>query len=75
MKKYKNLDGNSGILAWEEGKDYIIVQFSDFEKYLYNYIKPGKMLVERMKQFAGKGKGLATFINKYVRSNYYKKLT
>jgi hypothetical protein len=75
MKKYKNLDGNSGIFAWEEGKDYIIVQFSDFEKYLYNYVKPGKALVEKMKQFAEKGKGLATFINKYVRNNYYKKLT
>ena len=75
MRKYKNLDGNSGIFAWEEGNDYIIVQFSDFEKYLYNYIKPGKTLVEKMKQFAVKGKGLATFINKYVRGNYYKKLT
>lgn len=70
MKRYKNLSGNSGILAYDTGKDLIRVKFSDNEIYVYTWKNPGKALVEKMKTLAEKGKGLATFINKYVRENY-----
>ena len=41
MKRYRNLGGDSGIVAYEDGEDFIRVQFSDGSIYLYNYTKPG----------------------------------
>ena len=29
MKRYRNLGGDSGIVAYEDGEDFIRVQFSD----------------------------------------------
>jgi len=36
--------------------------------------KPGAQHVARMKQLAEEGRGLATYINRYVRDNYARKL-
>ena len=60
----------SGVYGFKTGDDYIFIQFTDGTKYLYNYIKPGKQHVEKMKDYAKEGKGLSTYINKYVRENY-----
>jgi hypothetical protein len=49
MQSYKNLSGNSGVLAYESGNDYIKVKFHDGSIYLYNYIRPGMQDVEIMK--------------------------
>ncbi|HYG53199.1 MAG TPA: hypothetical protein VD905_20005 [Flavobacteriales bacterium] len=70
MKKYKNTSCNSGILAYETGRDFILVQFTDGEKYRYSYKIPGKKHVDEMKKLAAAGKGLATYINKYVRERF-----
>jgi hypothetical protein len=75
MQRYKNLGSDSGVVAYEIGKDYIIVEFVDGHSYLYDHSQPGKEKVESMKQFALAGTGLATFINKYVRGNYARKLS
>lgn len=73
MKKYLNRSGNSGVTYYEIGKDYIKVLFIDMDKtYLYNYIKPGKVHVEKMKKLAVKGLGLSTYISRYVKENYYR---
>ena len=74
MQRYKNLGSDSGVVAYEIGKDFIKVQFVDGSTYLYNYSLPGKDEVEMMKQLALAGSGLATFINKYIRGNYAGKL-
>jgi hypothetical protein len=74
MPRYKNRSGESGVIAYEAGKDHIIVQFIDGEKYLYSYKRPGKLFVERMKKLAAAGKGLSTFISVNVREKYEKKL-
>lgn len=74
MKPYKNLSGNSGVAAYEIGEDYIKVKFRDGDVYLYNYSVTGKFNVERMKKLAEEGKGLSTFISRYVRKNYAEKL-
>ena len=71
MRPYKNLSGSSGIVAYETGKKLIKIIFaSDARPYVYTYKRPGKTKVERMKELAEKGKGLATYINKYVRENF-----
>lgn len=74
MKPYKNLSGNSGVLAYEVGPDYIKIKFRGGAVYLYNYSATGRDNVERMKKLAEEGKGLSTFINKYVRDDYVAKL-
>lgn len=74
MKRYKNLSGDSGVLAYETGEDYIKVKFRDGDVYLYNYIVTGRDKVERMKDLAEEGRGLSTFISRYVRERYTEKL-
>ena len=74
MKRYKNLSGNSGVLAYETGEDYIKVKFRDGDVYLYNYTVTGRDNVERMKELAEEGRGLSTFISRYVRDRYAEKL-
>jgi hypothetical protein len=71
MKTYKNLSGTSGVLAYEIGKTYIRVKFSgDSMVYTYDYKRPGKHMVEQMKDFAIKGKGLSDFILNKVGANF-----
>ena len=74
MKPYKNLAGNSGVAAYEIGEDFIKVKFRGGDVYLYNYSVTGRDNVERMKELAEEGKGLSTFISKYVRERYAEKL-
>jgi hypothetical protein len=42
MEYYKNLGGNSGVIAYEVGSDFIKVQFRDYSIYLYNYQSAGR---------------------------------
>jgi hypothetical protein len=70
MKRYAGLSGDAGVYAFSSGKDYILVQFADRSLYRYDYKTPGKVHVENMKKLAEKGRGLTTYINKYVRENY-----
>lgn len=71
-KLYKNT--TSGILSFIDGGSYIIIQFKTLGTYLYNTKKPGGIHVRQMIKLAHIGKGLATYINKYVRDNYAAKL-
>ncbi|MFA6302800.1 MAG: nucleotidyl transferase AbiEii/AbiGii toxin family protein [Legionella sp.] len=74
MEIYQNKSGESGVIAYEIGSEFIKVKFnnSDFV-YLYNYEIPGAMHVEAMKEKAIDGIGLATYINKNVQNKYYSK--
>ena len=76
MQKYLNLGGNSSVTFFETGADFIKVWFKNSTScYLYNYIKPGKVYVEHMKELANQGQGLCSYIgkNKYVKYNYFRK--
>lgn len=76
MQKYLNLGGNSSVTFFETGADFIKVWFKNSTScYLYNYIKPGKVCVECMKELANQGQGLCSYIgkNKYVKYNYFRK--
>jgi hypothetical protein len=71
MKKHKNLEGNSGVSAYETGDDHIIIQFVRNSKpYTYSYDKAGKKHVENMKKLAKKGSGLSTYISQHVHDLY-----
>jgi hypothetical protein len=50
------------------------VRFRKEGRYLYNYEKPGRSTVEKMKRLAADGRGLSTFISRQVRENYAKRL-
>lgn len=74
MERYKNLGGNSSVIAYEIGYDSIKVQFGDGSIYLYNYQSTGKDNIERMKELAKSGMGLNSFIGRFVKKAYATKL-
>ena len=73
METYKNRTKKSGVLAYEIGTDFIKIEFVGGDVYVYDYTKPGKIKVEEMKRLARAGKGLSTYISRYVRENYSRK--
>ena len=62
MKRYGNVHGNSGVVSYEEGGDFIRVQLKKGGIYLYTYDSAGEEEVEFMKELAREGKGLSSFI-------------
>lgn len=74
MFTYKNISGKSGISYYSTTSDSIIIQFNDGATYIYNYLKPGKEYVERMKALAITGKGLNSLISRVIKKNYYLKI-
>jgi hypothetical protein len=74
MERYKNLGGNSAVVAYEIGNDSIKVQFNDGSLYLYNYASAGSSNIEQMKSLAIAGSGLNSFIGRVVKKGYASKL-
>ena len=74
MERYRNLGGNSGVVAYEIGDDFVTVVFRDGSRYLYTYKSAGRNNIERMKTLAMAGQGLNAFINTTVRKGYASKL-
>lgn len=71
MEIYRNLQGDSGVRAYEIGRDSITVAFSgDDASYVYTYASAGKRHVEEMKKLARAGRGLSTYISRHVRKGY-----
>ena len=67
MNRYRNSGGDSGVSGYEIGIDYIQIRFSTGKIYSYSYRRAGKRHVDQMKILAEKGKGLNTYLNKYVK--------
>ena len=70
MKRYSDIDRDSGVVAYETGDDFIRVQFHDGAKYLYTYGSAGSHHIEQMKILASRGDGLNAYINHKVRKAY-----
>jgi hypothetical protein len=70
MTPYKRSAGESGVVAYQIGKESIAVQFNSREIYLYTYATAGKANVEHMKVLARSGQGLSTYISRVVRHGY-----
>lgn len=74
MQPYAQLAGDSGVVAYETGRDSITIQFSDGSLYLYTNESTGRARIARMKALAAEGIGLTTFINQHVRDAYARKI-
>jgi len=75
MTPYRNLNGNSSVIAYEANEDSIQVVFRSgrYRDYLYNSDRPGAMIVDKMKQFAAQGGGLNAYIASTVKDRYARK--
>ena len=65
MEPYGNLNGNSNVVAFELGGDYIVVRFRPgrWTEYTYTYASAGSSAVETMKALARQGYGLNSYIS------------
>ncbi len=71
MTPYGNLSGDSGVVAYETGDDFIKVQFRHSPKlYVYDSGRPGSSHVNQMQRLAAAGRGLSTYISQHVKKNY-----
>jgi hypothetical protein len=70
MTPYRNLSGDSGVLAYAIGADFIDVQFAGGDIYRYTSASAGAAALAQMKRLAASGRGLSTFISQVVRENY-----
>jgi hypothetical protein len=76
MQRYGHDDRNvkAGVVAYEIHDDAIDIKFANGDVYRYDTTTPGPVDVEMMKRFARAGRSLTTYISKYVRDRYAKKL-
>ena len=72
MKPYRNLGGNSSIVAYDYDMAVICIQFTSGAVYKYPAEKVGVANFQKMKQLADAGQGLCSFIhrNERVRNGY-----
>lgn len=70
MERYRDINGDSGVFAYDAGADFIRVQFRDGSVYLYTEASAGAASIAQMKRFAAAGDGLNAFINTRVRRAY-----
>lgn len=75
MERYKNVQGNSGITSYSIGRDAIVVAFRGGHTYRYNHAVTGKEHIQNMKKLARDGKGLSTYISRYVKDRYAEQLS
>lgn len=73
MERYLNLGGDSNVIGYEIGGDFIRVRFGDGSTYLYTNQSAGAENIATMKTLAVAGQGLNSFINRVVRKLYASK--
>ena len=75
MNQYGNIIRSSGVESYKIENDLIAIKFVNISTvYIYSYIKPGQIKVEKMKSLARQGRGLTTYISKNVKKNYERKI-
>lgn len=74
MTEYENYGGNSNVVAYEIGYDYIDVRFAGGSVYRYSYYSAGEENVETMKELAISGSGLNSYIMRRCRTLYERKI-
>ncbi len=73
MQRYRDIDSDSGVVAYESGDDFIRVQFSDAAVYLYTNSSAGSHHIQEMIRRAQGGDGLNAYINDHVKKRYQRK--
>jgi hypothetical protein len=74
MQRYKNLGGDSGVVAYDIDAGQIIVQFRNGDRYLYTEDSAGAANVAKMQELAVAGRGLSAFISQHVHDRYERKV-
>jgi hypothetical protein len=74
MKRYRNLDGNSGVTAYECGDGFIRVRFVNGDIYEYTDKTTGREHIANMQELAQAGQGLSTYVSRFVHDDYARKL-
>ena len=70
MKRYSDIDRDSGVVAYEYGSDYIRVRFDNGATYLYTASSAGQHHINQMQILADRGDGLNAYINDHVSNRY-----
>lgn len=69
MMHYKNLNGNSSILEYEIGADFIDIIYQD-SMYHFTYASAGKNNIEQMKLLAKQGYGLNSYLLRHCPKDF-----
>ena len=70
LTPYRNRSGTSGVAAYALLDEAIVIRFADGATYRYGPEHPGRHHVGQMKSLALAGRGLNTYISRYVRERY-----
>lgn len=63
MKKYQDINGDSGISTYEYNEESISIKFKNDKIYEYHASNIGPSHISKMKQLADSGDGLNAYIN------------
>ncbi|MBD8204660.1 hypothetical protein [Pseudomonas viridiflava] len=72
MDRYKNLSGQSNVVAYELAQGSISVEFASgtYRTYVYDSNRPGPVMVAELQRLAVAGRGLNSYISSVVKSNF-----
>ena len=72
MPYYANRGGDSSVVQYEEGDDWIEVTFRSgrFTRYLYTAASCGQAKIDAMKRLAAAGRGLNSYVVTQVGKGY-----
>jgi len=70
MFRYRNLNNNSGVAAYDTGVDWFLIKFNDSSLYLYTTKSTTKEHINYMRILAREGKGLNSYVNRIVGNQY-----
>lgn len=75
MERYKNLSGQSNVVAYELAQGSISVEFASgvYRTYVYDSNRPGPVMVAELQRLAVAGRGLNSYISSVVKSNFSRK--
>jgi len=66
MTVYKNLSGDPTISSYEISQNQMIIEYTNGSAFLYNQTFSGTLNLFIMKDLAQTGKGLETYIQRFV---------
>ncbi|WP_149194511.1 hypothetical protein [Luteimonas suaedae] len=70
MKRYADLHGDSGVVAYALLPKAIAVEFRSGAVYVYTADSAGPARLARMRRLATSGRGLSTYISRHAHDRY-----
>ncbi|GAA6190345.1 hypothetical protein NBRC116597_02640 [Phaeobacter sp. NW0010-22] len=74
MPRYRDVDHDSNVFAYEVGQNFIDVEFKGGATYRYSLASVGAEALQTMIALAEAGEGLNSFINRRVRKSFETRL-